>query len=219
MLIVDDHPLSGRALGVTMGSLPGLKVMGETTRHDAIRRTVQLAPDVVVWHTEDLDRESLGVIRSISTRPAASRVLVLGAADVVPLALKALRAGASGFLPDSSTPEEFMPAIRAVAVGGAAISPRLTHRLIEFLRARPVDVFREWHRLDTLTSREREVLSAMARGWTNTETAQHMCLAPTTVKTHVSRILTKTGARDRLQAVVLALNARLTSHSKNPPAA
>jgi hypothetical protein len=71
LLIVDDHPLSGRALGVAMGSLPGLKVIGETTCHDAIRRTVQLAPGIVVWHTEDLDRESLGVIRSISARPAA----------------------------------------------------------------------------------------------------------------------------------------------------
>ncbi|MCZ0985367.1 response regulator transcription factor [Streptomyces diastatochromogenes] len=94
-----------------------------------------------------------------------------------------------------------------MSVGGAAISPRLTRDLIEFFRGGPLDALRERHRLDTLTSREHEVLAAMARGWTNTEIARHMRLAPTTVKTHVSRILTKTGARDRLQAVVLALNA------------
>ncbi|MCZ0985366.1 response regulator transcription factor [Streptomyces diastatochromogenes] len=102
LLIVDDHALSSRALSMAMAGLPGLQVVGEATRHDAVHRSARLGPDIVVWHTEDLDRESLGIIRGISARPASGRVLVLCGADLAPLARQALHAGASGFLPDNS---------------------------------------------------------------------------------------------------------------------
>ncbi|MET9812427.1 response regulator transcription factor, partial [Streptomyces sp. NPDC006355] len=120
-----------------------------------------------------------------------------------------LRAGASGFLLKDAEPAELVAAIRAVAAGDAVIAPRLTRKLIDvFTRQLPRTAEQE-RRLACLTDREREVLTAIASGWSNAEIAERLHVAETTVKSHVGRILTKLGARDRVQAVVFAYDMGL----------
>lgn len=123
----------------------------------------------------------------------------------------ALRAGASGFLLKDAYPEELLAGIRAVAAGDAVIAPALTRRLLDafahHLTGAPPAAD---PRLDTLTDREREILVAIGRGWTNGEIAERLSLSESTVKTHVGRVLAKIGARDRVQAVIFAYDLGLT---------
>lgn len=134
--------------------------------------------------------------------------------DVDRYALAALRAGASGFLLKDTRPEELLAGIRAVAAGDAVIAPALTRQLLDALADRLDDDLcgpvREDPRLDSLTEREREILVAIGHGLTNGEIAQRFTLSESTVKTHVGRVLAKIGARNRIQAVILAYDLRLT---------
>jgi DNA-binding NarL/FixJ family response regulator len=127
----------------------------------------------------------------------------------------ALRAGASGFLLKDVSPEQLVAAVRLVAVGDALLAPSITRRLVERFAAptptRPIEA----EGLSTLTSREREVLVLMARGLSNTEIAEHLTLSEATVKTHVARILSKLGIRDRVQAVVTAYESGLVTPGKS----
>jgi DNA-binding NarL/FixJ family response regulator len=120
-----------------------------------------------------------------------------------------LRAGASGFLLKDATPEELLAAIRVVADGGALISPQVTRRLIAEFAARPGTGRPNRRITDLLTEREAEVLGVVGRGLSNAEIANRLVLSPLTVKTHVSRILTKLGLRDRAQLVVAAYESGL----------
>ena len=143
------------------------------------------------------------------TPAAAPRVLILTTFDLDEYAFAGLRAGASGFLVKDAQPTELLAGIRAVAAGDAVVAPALTRRLIEkyahLLPARAdADPAATDPRLSALTDREREVLQAIARGWTNSEIADRLHLAESTVKTHVGRILAKIDARDRVQAVIFA---------------
>lgn len=126
-------------------------------------------------------------------------------------AYAALRAGAGGFLLTDAAPDELIAAIRVVAAGDAVITPALTRALIDTVRdeqAASLPLRREVG-LDTLTERERDVLAAVAAGWSNTEIAVRLSIAPTTVKSHVSHILAKIGARARVQAVAFAYESGL----------
>ncbi|WP_151478194.1 LuxR C-terminal-related transcriptional regulator [Streptomyces albicerus] len=139
-----------------------------------------------------------------------SRVLILTATGHDEYAYAALRAGVGGFLPEDATPDQLTAAVRVVATGDAVISPGLTRELIDAVRQeRPVLAPEREHRLGDLTERERDVLTAVASGWSNAEIAERLSIAPTTVKSHVSRILTKIGARARVQAVVFAYESGL----------
>jgi DNA-binding NarL/FixJ family response regulator len=154
--------------------------------------------------------DGIEATRRIVQSGGRSRVLVLTTFDLDEYAYAALRAGASGFLLKDALPEELVAGIRAVAAGDAVISPGLTRKLIDaFADRMPGRTPEQDRRLDALTDREREVLTVMAAGWSNTEIAERLCLAESTVKSHVSRILAKVGARDRVQAVIFAYDAGL----------
>jgi DNA-binding NarL/FixJ family response regulator len=136
-------------------------------------------------------------------------VLVLTTLDLDEYAFGALRAGASGFLLKDAPPEELLGAIRVVAAGEALLAPSVTRRLIEQFVSRPEPPLGSRSALTGLTDREREVLSLVARGRSNSEIAQELLMSPATAKTHVSRLLTKLDARDRAQLVVIAYETGL----------
>jgi DNA-binding NarL/FixJ family response regulator len=139
-------------------------------------------------------------------------VLILTTFDLDEYVYAGLRAGASGFLLKDARPEELIAGIRAVATGDAVVAPSLTRKLMDAYTARTAAATAAPAgdpRLAALSDREREVLVAVGQGWTNTEIAERLTLTESTVKKHVGRILAKIGARDRIQAVILAYDAGL----------
>jgi DNA-binding NarL/FixJ family response regulator len=151
--------------------------------------------------------DGIEATRRIVATGDRSRVLVMTTFDLDEYVYAALRAGASGFLLKDARPEELLAGIRAVAVGDAVIAPALTRRLLyEFARLVPprANGSDEEPKLSSLTDREREILVAIGKGWTNGEIATRFVLSESTVKTHVGRVLSKIGARDRIQAVIFA---------------
>lgn len=215
VLIVDDHPLQRLGFRMLLESNPGTDVVGEAAHGtEAVRRTAELHPDVVLMDVRMPGMDGIEATRRIVGSGGRSRVLVLTTFDLDEYAHAALRAGASGFLLKDALPEELLAGIRAVATGDAVIAPSLTRRLLDTfahqLTDRPHDrAADDDPRLRTLTEREREILVAIGRGWTNGEIAERLVLSESTVKTHVGRVLAKIGARDRVQAVILAYDLGL----------
>ncbi|MEU9241118.1 response regulator transcription factor [Streptomyces sp. NPDC048385] len=230
VLVVNDQSLQRLALRMLLSAEPGLTVVGEAADGDeAIRASAALRPDVVLMDGRLSRADVLDTIRRIA-RPAArtrapasaptpgftgeatsaSQVLMLTAAEREADAWAALRAGAGGFLLNDADPAELTAAIRVVAAGDAVITPGLTRALIDAVRQQ--HTVRPLPRASgpgALTGRERDVLIAVAAGWTNAEIAQWLSIAPTTVKTHVSNVLAKIGARARVQAVTFAYESGL----------
>ncbi|MBO1338053.1 response regulator transcription factor [Streptomyces sp. VRA16 Mangrove soil] len=191
-----------------------MKVAGEAgTGTEAVRLAAELAPDVVLMDIRMPGMDGIEATRRIIERGPVPRILILTTFDMDEYAYAGLRAGASGFLVKDALPEELLAGIRAVAAGDAIVAPGLTRRLLDayvhHLPAAPGAPAALDPRVAALTDREREILTVIARGWTNTEIAQRLHLAESTVKTHISRILAKTGARDRVQAVIVAYDAKL----------
>ena len=155
--------------------------------------------------------DGIDATRRIVGDPATSsvRVLILTTFDVDELVYEALAAGASGFLLKDTTPEQLVHAIRVVASGEALLAPAVTSRLVQEFVSRPRPGRAAADALAPLTDREREVLLLVAQGLSNAEIAEQLVLSPATAKTHVSRILTKLGQRDRAQLVVLAYETGL----------
>ncbi|MFF5303807.1 MULTISPECIES: response regulator [unclassified Streptomyces] len=211
VLIVDDQALQRLGFSMLIEQYPDLSTVGEATHGgEAVRLAAELRPDVVLMDVRMPGMDGIEATRRIVRSGGRSRVLVLTTFDLDEYAYAALRAGASGFLLKDALPEELVAGIRAVAAGDAVISPGLTRKLIDaFADRMPGRTAEQDRRLDALTDREREVLTVMAAGWSNTEIAERLCLAESTVKSHVSRILAKIGARDRVQAVIFAYDAGL----------
>ncbi|MER6789772.1 response regulator transcription factor [Streptomyces sp. NPDC000658] len=219
VLIVNDQPLQRLGLRMLLAAEPDLTVVGDTAdAAEAIRLSAELRPDVVLMGGRGPRHEDVETIRRIArpSRLAAvggsataagppPRVLVLTSTADQGYAYAALRAGAGGFLLEDATSDELIAAVRVVAVGDAAITPRLTRALIDTVRhdrtPRPAE---RAVGADAFTQRERDVLAAVASGWSNAEIAARLSIAPTTVKSHVSHILAKIGARARVQAVSFA---------------
>ncbi|MFD4573368.1 response regulator [Streptomyces sp. NPDC058417] len=213
VLIVDDHDLQRFGFRVLLESVPDTDVVGEAAHGaEAVRKAAELRPDVVLMDVRMPGMDGIEATRRIVASGGRSRVLVLTTFDLDEYAHSALRAGASGFLLKDARPEELLAGIRAVAAGDAVIAPALTRRLLDayahHLPARAGEAA-DSPRLRTLTDREREILVAMGRGWTNGEIAARLVLSESTVKTHVGRVLAKIGARDRVQAVILAYDLGL----------
>ncbi|MEU5153611.1 response regulator transcription factor [Glycomyces sp. NPDC021274] len=221
LLIVDDHPLQRMGFRMLVESQPDLVVLGEADNGaDAVRRATELGPDVVLMDVRMPGVDGIEATRRIIAAGGRSRVLVLTTFDLDEYAYAALRAGASGFLVKDAQPEELLAGIRVVAAGDAVVAPKLTRRLLDrFADQFPVegeeDTSKTAERLGVLTEREKEVLTAIGRGWNNSEIAERFHLAESTVKTHVGRILAKIGARDRVQAVIFAYNTGLVSPDGN----
>ncbi|MGW6740339.1 response regulator [Streptomyces sp. NPDC055025] len=222
VLIVDDQALQRLGFRMLLEAQPDMTVVGEAAQgHDAVRMTAELRPDVVLMDVRMPGMNGIEATRRIAGSGGRSRVLVLTTFDLDEYAYEALRAGAAGFFLKDARPEELVVGIRAVAAGDSIISPGLTRRLIDAFTARHADLDPPRHtdplgltreqrrRLAGLTHREREVLSAVATGRTNSEIAAHLQLAESTVKSHVSRVLAKINARDRVQAVIFAYDVGL----------
>ncbi|MCX4743536.1 LuxR C-terminal-related transcriptional regulator [Streptomyces antibioticus] len=216
VLIVNTQSLQRLGLRMLLGAEPGLTVAGETASGaEAVRLARTLRPDVVLIDAHASGTDGLDTVRRIAhpahpTPAPHPRILVLAPPGHERHAYAALRAGATGFLSEDATPDELTAAVRDMAAGEAVITPALTQALIDAVRRQ--DTVRTAGRdvdLDTLTGRERDVLVAVASGWSNAEIASRLSIAPTTVKSHVSHILTKIGARARVQAVAFAYESGL----------
>ena len=198
---------------MVLESEPGVSVLGEAENGiEAVRRTAELSPDVVLMDIRMPGMDGIEATRRITESGGRSRVLVLTTFDLDEYVYAALQAGASGFLLKDARPDELLAGIRAVALGDAVVAPALTRRMLHaFTKAIPAGERRaaEDPRLSTLTERELEVLRAVAAGLTNSEIAEKLRLSESTVKTHVSRALAKIGARDRVQAVIIAYEVGL----------
>ncbi|MEH0553520.1 MULTISPECIES: response regulator transcription factor [unclassified Streptomyces] len=219
VLIVDDQSLQRVGLRMLLAGVPDLTVVGDTASGtEAVRMSAALRPDVVLMDGRRPLADDIETIRRIA-RPAPlaavgetarppgprPRVLVLTSGSDAAHAYAALRAGAGGFLLKDATPDELTAAVRAVAAGDAVITPELTRALIDTVRHERAALPRGGAAgPDALTERERDVLVAVASGWSNAEIAARLSIAPTTVKSHVSHILAKIGARARVQAVAFA---------------
>jgi DNA-binding NarL/FixJ family response regulator len=212
VLVVDDEALLRTAFAALIAAEDDLEVVGQAADgRQAVDLAAQLAPDVVLMDVRmpvmDGIEATREIIRGVTAR--VPRVLILTTFDLDEYVFEALRAGASGFALKSRPLDELLTAIRVVADGEALLAPSVTRRLIaHFSRARraPTQARRE---VAELTDREREVLSLIATGLSNSELADVLHVSLPTVKTHVSRILAKLGARDRTQLVIIAYEAGL----------
>jgi DNA-binding NarL/FixJ family response regulator len=201
VLVADDHRLVRSGFRVILDLEDDIEIVGEAEDGaQAVDATARHAPDVVLMDVEMPGMDGLEATRRIVAAGGGPSVLILTTFDRDDYLFAALEAGASGFLLKNSSPESLVEAVRVVARGDALLAPEITRRVIAAF-ARPG---RPPARLAELTPREHEVLIALAGGATNAEIAAALHLGETTVKTHVSRVLTKLGARDRTQAVVLA---------------
>jgi DNA-binding NarL/FixJ family response regulator len=211
VLLADDQPLLRKGFGMIIEAEADLTVVAEAGNgEEAVVAAQRHAPDVVLMDIRMPGTDGIEATRRIVTAEPDVRVLVLTTFDVDEYAFGALRAGASGFLTKDVRPAELVAAIRTVAAGDAIVSARVTRRLLqEYAHLLPVDTADRFPRLAELTDREREVLTAVARGLSNAEIADVFYVSETTVKSHVGRILAKLGLRDRVQIVVLAYEAGL----------
>jgi DNA-binding NarL/FixJ family response regulator len=211
VLLVDDEPLVRLGFSMVLAAHDDLQVVGEAGNGaQAVELAGRLRPDVVVMDVRMPVLDGVAATRRIVSAGLPSRIVVLTTFDLDEYAFAALQAGASGFLLKNTEPAVLVAAIRTVARGDAVVAPRVTRRLLEtFAGQLPAADRTADPRLARLTDREREVLVQVATGRSNAEIAAELTLSELTVKTHVGRILTKLGLRDRTQAAVLAYQERL----------
>ena len=207
VLVVDDQALVRGSFRVLVDTAPDLTTVGEAENGT---RAVELVrserPDVVLMDIRMPGVDGIEATRLISGQ---ARVLILTTYDLDEYVYAALRAGASGFLLKDTPPGDLLAAIRVIAAGESLLAPTVTRRLIEEFTRRPEPAHRPVRGLGGVTAREREVLTLIAQGLSNTEIATHLHVSLPTTKTHVGRLLTKTGARDRAQLVILAYESGL----------
>ncbi|GAA3819282.1 response regulator transcription factor [Sphaerisporangium flaviroseum] len=214
VLVADDQALLRGSFRVLVETAPGLTVVGEAgTGAEAVDLARRECPDVVLMDVRMPEMDGIEATRRIcgSAETAGVRVLILTTFDLDAYIYAALRAGASGFLLKDTRPAELLAAIHVVASGEALLAPTVTRRLIAEFTRRPEPVQRLPRELDGVTEREREVLTHIARGLSNSEIAEHLHLSLATVKSHVGRLLAKLHARDRAQLVVVAYDSGLVS--------
>jgi DNA-binding NarL/FixJ family response regulator len=208
VLLADDQELIRIGLRLFLDTQDGIDVVGEAQDGEqAVARAAALRPDVVVMDIRMpvLDGVAATARLTAAGRDHTPRVLILTTFDLDEYVYGALRAGAAGFLLKDAPRERLLEAIRVVDAGDALLSPTITRRLIEEFAARPAVATRPPSPLlDSLTPREREVLVLVARGLTNAEIAAELVVTEATVKSHLGRVLTKVGARDRVQLVLFA---------------
>jgi DNA-binding NarL/FixJ family response regulator len=216
VLIADDQQLLRAGFRVILQAEPGIDVIGEAEDGvDAIAQASALRPDVVLMDIRMPKLDGLAATEHLMKLPDGPRVVMLTTFDENAYVVRALRAGAYGFLLKDAPASRLIAAVRAAAGGDALIEPSITRRMVEQFAALPSsgEPAAIPAAMASLTERELEVLRLVARGLSNAEIAAEIMVADTTVKTHVARLLTKLGLRDRVQAVVLAYESGFVTRS------
>jgi len=214
VVIADDQALVRGGFRVLVDSAPDMTVVGEATNGaEAVALARRLKPAVMLMDIRMPVINGIQATAQITVDPATPdvRVLILTTFDLDEYVYAALRAGASGFMLKDTSPEELLVGIRVVAAGDGLLSPRMTRQLIQEFASRPDPKRSHPVLLEALTERELEVLEQVARGLSNNEISEELNISPSTAKTHVSRVLTKLGARDRAQLVVIAYETGLVA--------
>jgi DNA-binding NarL/FixJ family response regulator len=204
VLIADDQELVRTGFRVILEAEGDIEVVGEAENgREAVRQAALVEPEVVLMDIRMPELDGLAATEQILRQPDPPTIVVLTTFDQNEYIYRALRAGAAGFLLKDAPSSRLIAAVRAAATGDSLIEPSITQRLVEHF-AEPPTTPEIPEQVAQLTDRERDVLRLIARGLSNAEIAREMVVAETTVKTHVARILTKLGVRDRVQAVVVA---------------
>jgi DNA-binding NarL/FixJ family response regulator len=219
IVVADDHQVVRSGFAALLGTQPDFTVVGTASDGaEAVRISRELRPDVVLMDVRMPGTDGIEATRQLAAAPGSPQetphILILTTFDLDEYVYDALCAGASGFLLKDVTAERLFDAVRVIAAGDALLAPAVTRRLIsEFARLRPRHdgpvPTAALSTLSTLTARETQVLRLVAEGLSNPEIAERLVVTEETVKTHVSRVLTKLGLRDRTQAVVAAYESGL----------
>ena len=209
--IADDQGLIRAGFRALLQHEPGIDVVGEAASGvEAVALVQAQRPDVVLMDIRMPDGDGLWATEQITAHPelAGTRIVIVTTFELDEYVARAIRAGASGFLVKDTEPVELIRAVRVVAAGDALLSPGVTRRLLERFAGGLTDA-PDRGRLEVLTAREREVLALVGGGLTNDEIGARLFLSPLTAKTHVSRIMSKLAARDRVQLVIVAYETGL----------
>ncbi len=214
VLLVDDDPLVRTGLSMILGSTPDLRVVAEAGDGDeAVQQVARHAPDVVIMDIRMRRMNGLVATAAVLAQPRPPKVLILTTFDLDEYVFEALAAGASGFLLKEGSPQEIIDGVRVVANGDAMLSPRTTKQLIgQFVaaRANPRRA-RAQARLELLSDRERQIVTAVAQGKPNAEIAAELFLSEATVKTHITRTFAKLDVSNRVQLTIFAYEAALVT--------
>lgn len=211
VVIADDQQLIRAGFRALLSNEPDIDVIAEAAGGvEAVAQVTRLQPDVVLMDIRMPDGDGLWATEQIVADPALAdtHIVIVTTFELDEYVVQAIRAGASGFLVKDTEPVELIRAVRVAAAGDALLSPGVTRRLLERMSG-DLSAVRDTAALAVLTEREREVLVLVGRGMTNDEIAGRLFLSPLTAKTHVSRIMAKLGARDRVQLVVTAYETGL----------
>jgi DNA-binding NarL/FixJ family response regulator len=212
VLVVDDDALVRAGLSMMLAGTEDIRIVAEATDGTEVIQAVEAhSPDVVLMDIRMPRMDGLAATEQLRVRADAPQVIVLTTFDADDQVLRALRAGASGFLLKDTPPAEIVRAVRLVAAGEAMLSPTVTRRLLEHVADGGFDTRRARARelLDRLTDREREVAIAIGQGKSNAEIGTELYMSVATVKAHVSRLLTKLELNNRVQIALLAHDAGL----------
>ncbi len=210
VLVVDDEAIVRDGLRTIIDLEDDLQVVGEAGEGEAaLELAARVRPEVALVDIQMPSMDGIELTRRLVTLPQSPRVLILTTFDHNEYVYEAMRAGASGYLLKDVRRAQLTDAIRTVMRDDILLAPSITRRLVEQFYRRPPGATRRPSALAGLTPRELEVLTLVARGRSNTEIAEELVVAETTIKTHVARILTKLGARDRAQVVIAAYEAGL----------
>ena len=211
VVVVDDQPLVRMGLRTLVDSEDDLELVGEAEDgRAALELLRRVHPDVALMDIRMPRLDGIEALRAVAADPtlAGVRVVVLTTFETDEHVFDALQAGAAGFLVKDSEPSDMLRAIRLAAAGESLLSPSVTRRVIASFAGRG-PVRRDHDRLGELTEREREVLALIGEGLSNDEIGRRLVVSPATARTHVSRVMTKLGARDRAQLVVIAYQSGL----------
>ena len=201
--IADDDELMRAGLAAVISSDPSIELVGEAANGlEAVALVRHSSPDVVLMDVRMPDLDGIAATREVTRAAPDTRVLILTTFEEDDYIFGGLRAGASGFMLKRSRPEELIAAVHTLAAGDSLLSPSVTRRVIDRMAHEPGPPEPPPSAADELTPREREVLELIAQGLSNGEIADELVIEPTTVKTHVKRILMKLDLRDRVQAVI-----------------